>query len=318
MNIVLLKRGPRVQYMQAVDKPLDTALEAVRYQIAGQIAPSSQETYRRDVTRFGEWLATQGKQFAAITLDDLTAYRDWLTMHYAKSTAGRMLTVARLLVKEAYHRGLIPVNFAERLKGFTLDNESPRRALSEEECRKMLAAIDRTTKRGKRDYALLSLLIRTGIRRAEVVNLTISDIGTEGGYYILTIRHGKGDKRRIAKLQPDLYRALQAYLITREDVAPGDPLFVGIRKDGIWKNTPLHMYGGLNYILGECAQAIGVHLTPHDLRATFATLALEGKAPLVKVQYAMGHSDPRTTERYHRKKENLADNATDYIHITDD
>ena len=55
-------------------------------------------------------------------------------------------------------------------------------------------------------------------------------------------------------------------------------------------------------------------LTPHDLRATFITLALEGKAPLQTVQYAARHKDPRTTEHYQRRKVNLDDNAVDYIH----
>jgi len=55
-------------------------------------------------------------------------------------------------------------------------------------------------------------------------------------------------------------------------------------------------------------------LTPHDLRATFITLALEGKAPLQTVQYAALHKDPRMTEHYQRRKVNLDDNAVDYIH----
>ena len=56
------------------------------------------------------------------------------------------------------------------------------------------------------------------------------------------------------------------------------------------------------------------HLTPHDLRATLITLALEGKAPLQVVQYAARHKDPRMTEHYQRRKVNLDDNAVDYIH----
>ena len=54
---------------------------------------------------------------------------------------------------------------------------------------------------------------------------------------------------------------------------------------------------------------------PHGLRATFVTLALEGGAPLHLVQRAAGHADPRTTERYWRRKEGLDDNAVDYIRL---
>jgi integrase len=51
---------------------------------------------------------------------------------------------------------------------------------------------------------------------------------------------------------------------------------------------------------------MGMKLTPHDLCATFITLALEGGAALHQVQYAAGHARPETTERYHRRKLNHA------------
>jgi len=59
----------------------------------------------------------------------------------------------------------------------------------------------------------------------------------------------------------------------------------------------------------------GTDLTPHGLRATFATLALEAEASLHQVQYALGHADPRTTERYQRRKLNLDNNAVDVLNF---
>lgn len=53
----------------------------------------------------------------------------------------------------------------------------------------------------------------------------------------------------------------------------------------------------------------------HGMRASFVTLSLEGGAKLEKVQYAARHKDPRTTERYQRRKFNLDDNAVEYIHL---
>ena len=60
---------------------------------------------------------------------------------------------------------------------------------------------------------------------------------------------------------------------------------------------------------------LNLKLTPHGLRATFVTLALEGGAKLEQVQYAVGHADPRTTERYHKRKLNLDNNAVDFIKL---
>jgi integrase len=65
-----------------------------------------------------------------------------------------------------------------------------------------------------------------------------------------------------------------------------------------------------------CLQfVIGYNDAPHDLRSSFITLAFEGGATLLQAQYAAGHSDPRTTARYHIRKVNLDDNAVDYIKL---
>jgi len=63
------------------------------------------------------------------------------------------------------------------------------------------------------------------------------------------------------------------------------------------------------------AAKITARITPHSTRHTFITLALDGGAALHKVQVAAGHADPRTTERYWRTKENLDDNAVDYVRL---
>ncbi len=86
-----------------------------------------------------------------------------------------MWAVTRCLLDEAVQRGLLAKNPTEGVRGFKAgDDESPHRALKREEAKLLLDAIDRHTTIGKRDYALIMLLLRTGIRRAEVVALSIS------------------------------------------------------------------------------------------------------------------------------------------------
>jgi site-specific recombinase XerC len=127
------------------------------------------------------------------------------------------------------------------------------------------------------------------------------------------VRHGKGDKRRKVKVPVDVFRAIQAYMSTRTITSLDEPLFIGIGTR--WQKARITDRLIERKVI-EYGKRIGKeHLTPHDLRASFITLAIEGGATLLQAQYAAGHSDPRTTERYHIRKLNLDDNAVDYIKL---
>ena len=121
-----------------------------------------------------------------------------------------------------------------------------------------------------------------------------------------------GSKTSRSLILPEVFRALESYLeATGRDIASlDDPLFVGISQR--WKGKRI-TDKFIERTIAECGQRISITLTPHDLRASFITLAIEGGATLLQAQYAAGHSDPRTTERYHIRKVNLDDNAVDYI-----
>jgi integrase/recombinase XerD len=279
---------------------------------SGQLGKRSGRIYKNDALRFAEWMQSQGLTVGALTRSHLIGYRSYLDTTYAKATAARMLSVARRILGEQVLAGNITANPAKEVKGFSLDNESPHISLKKEQARELLASIDTSTPAGKRDYALISLLLRTGIRRSECVALNISDFTQEQGHTVATVRHGKGDKRRKVKVPVDVQRHIKAYLDTRSITSVDEPLFVhsstrwrGHRITDKYIERLVHKYG----------QKIGIELTPHDLRASFITLAIEGKATLLQVQYAAGHSDPRTTERYHIRKLNLDDNAVDYIKL---
>jgi site-specific recombinase XerD len=245
----------------------------------------------------------------------MIAYRAHLKERYAVATAQRMFTVARRILDEQVQRGQLVGNPCQGLKGFTVANESPHVALSLTQAKQMLAGIPKETMKGKRDYAILLLLLRTGIRRAECAALDCGDIGKQEGHQVATIRHGKGDKRRVVKLPVEVHRAIEAYRAAA-GVTSG-PLFVGFDKGdhptSERVSTKLIERVVKEYTAG--VEGLSAPLTPHCLQASFVTLALEGGAQLHQVQYAAGHADPRTTERYQKRKTNLDDNAVDYIHI---
>lgn len=280
----------------------------------GQLGKRSARIYKNDAERFAEWMMAQGLMVGVLTRSHLILYRSYLDGRYAKATAARMLSVARRILNEQVIAGNLAVNPAKEVRGFTLDNESPHISLTKEQAKDLLALIDRTTQEGKRDYALVYLLLKTGIRRSECVALNIGDFSRDQGHIVATVRHGKGDKRRKVKIVPEVYRALESYLeATNRDIASLDePLFVGIGSR--WKDQRI-TDKFIERLVHAVGQKIGIELTPHDLRASFITLAIEGGATLLQTQYAAGHSDPRTTERYHTRKLNLDDNAADYIKL---
>jgi len=215
-------------------------------------------------------------------------------------------------MNEQYIAGRITDKVTQDVKGFKVEgDETTHTALSKPQAKDMLESIDQSTKQGKRDYALILMLMKTGLRRAELVALNRADIKMMDGHHVAVIEHGKGDKRRVVKLRVDVYRALEDYLNARGQ--EGESLFVSFRRGD--HPTSCRLTDKAVESLVKKYAPRGTELTPHGLRATFATLALEAEAPLHQVQYALGHADPRTTERYQRRKLNLDNNAVDVLNF---
>lgn len=290
-------------------------LDQAMADIAGQLAESSRRVYLNDVKHFANWMIEQGFTPKIMTRSGMIAYRSYLAASaYSKATKQRMFSVACRLMNEQYITGRIDAKITQDVKGFRTDNdETTHTALSKSQARDMLDAIDRTTQMGKRDYAIVLLLVKTGLRRSELEALNRGDIKVMDGHHVAVIEHGKGDKRRVVKLRVDVYRGLEEYLKALPDAGKDAPLFVSFRR-GDHPTSARITDKGIELIVKKYAPC-DVELTPHGLRATFATVALESGAQLQQVQYAMGHKDPRTTERYQKRKLNLDNNAVDVLNF---
>jgi integrase len=138
----------------------------------------------------------------------------------------------------------------------------------------------------------------------------------EQGYHVAIIRHGKGNRRGLAKLPVEVKQAIDTYLeaVGRTEARLEAPLFVGFRKGDHPQEIPVS--GTLiERVVKQRAKAIGVTMSPHGMRASFITLAFEGGADLTLVQDAARHKDPRTTRRYQKRRESLHKNAVDFVWI---
>jgi integrase/recombinase XerD len=302
--------------------PLDALAAAI---IRRGDSPETRRAYGTDLLTFRGWLEEAHHRWDEVTVDDLDGYREWLAARYARSTVNRRLSVVRALYGEAARRHYIVDDPAARLRGLRGRDEREGGALTRRQAHDVLEAIQRDQEIPShrliaiRDLAIVSLLLRTGLRRSELASLTLASLGTLQGYPVLTIA-GKGNVVRTVKLPVDVQRQIDEWLaaLAGVDHCPAGvaPLFVQLRRGGGWVGSrPLSDRAVYDVVARRLKEAGLDRLGPHGLRATFVTLALEGGAPLHLVQRAVGHADPRTTERYWRRKASLDDNAVDYIRV---
>ena len=288
-------------------------------------SPHTRRAYAGDLASFARWLASQDLRFAEASEDALCRYRDHLVATYATSTANRRLTVVRALYDEAERCGAVPTSPAARLRSVRGRDDHDGGVLTHDEAQALVTSIaaERTIAgravRATRDLALISLLLRTGLRRAELASLRCDQLEIRQGHRVLQVR-GKGNVRRTVKLPPDVADAIDAWLASAADarleLRSRDPLFVVVRKGDHPIRRALADRDVYRVVALRLARAGLPPVGVHALRATFVTLALEAGAPLHLVQHAAGHADPRTTERYWRRKSSLEVNAVDYLRIT--
>lgn len=247
----------------------------------------------------------------------MSNYRGYLLEHYRTATAKRMFSVACRLLGVQVGRKILESNPAANIRGIKAEDESPHIALDKEQAKMLLESIDTSSLKGKRDYALIATLLYTGLRRFECAALTIGDMGMEQGHHILMIESGKGNRRDMVKLRIEAWRAIKQYLeaTKRNTLGKNAPLFCQFHKGDRVVEAPISSNVIYRTVIHYAELAKIEKLKPHGMRASFVTLSLEGGAKLEQVQYAARHKDPRTTERYQRRKLNLDDNAVDYIHL---
>lgn len=171
--------------------------------------------------------------------------------------------------------------------------------LTDPEVKALLRVPDRRTLQGKRDYAILKLLVNSGLRKAELCSLAIGDLQPYRNNIVLTVR-GKGGKARRIALHPEVLSALKEYWkAAGAEPDPERPLFSTLGKHGPYGIKPLTRVA-VDHLVRRAAREALVRkrITPHSLRHTFATLMLDRGEGLRAVQGLMGHSSIRTTERY--------------------
>ena len=139
-----------------------------------------------------------------------------------------------------------------------------------------------------RDKAMVMLLVDTGVRRSEACSLAWEDVDIQSG--LVSIRRGKGGKSRSVVIGIATRRAILAYRRAVRN-EPRDPLFQTSSGNRLTPN-------GLRSALLRIGDRCEVHLTPHIMRRTFATLSLKAGMNPLHLQGLLGHSSLEMTRRY--------------------
>jgi site-specific recombinase XerD len=159
--------------------------------------------------------------------------------------------------------------------------------LRDEEVKQLLSVVT-----NNRDRAIVMLMLRSGLRVAEVVHLTLAAIDWQRKR--LYVYNGKGGKDRVVYISPDSYRALQEYMQVRPSCR-AKKLFLVER--GKYKEKPISVRG-VQKRMEAYAKKAGLKFSCHQLRHTMATQLLNADADLVTIQDLLGHSRIVTTQRY--------------------
>jgi integrase/recombinase XerD len=286
--------------MPAADRTLEESLERYLRHVSIErgLAVNTVAAYRRDLSAYLDFLLLRGiTSPTAIGPDDVSAFSRELRTRadapLSASSTARMLSSVRGFHRYLLDEEQVPADVAVATKPPKLASRLPK-AISIEQMAQVLDAARGDTPQALRDTALLELLYATGARISEAVDLNVDDV-IEGDVVRL---FGKGGKQRIVPLGSYARSAIDAYLVRARPLfaARGTStpaLFLGSRGQRVSRQNAW-------LILRAVAERahLGIEISPHTFRHSFATHLLAGGADVRVVQELLGHSSVATTQIY--------------------
>ena len=279
-------------------------------------SPHTQRCYRRDIENFLADLGTELGKF--LSLDRHGAYAlvsrykgELITKGLKSATINRRLAAIKSLVCFAYNCGHCEF-MLEAVKGEKLSAYRDTTGIDPEAFKQVLSAIDRTSLKGIRDYALMMLLWSNALRRSEVSKANIGDFDQKSK----TLRifgKGRGNQSEIVSLGIGTVMAIEAWLEARGEVNPDKALFCSVNigyRDGRLCTQAIY-----DIVKSRC-QAAGISkvMSPHRVRHSSITAALEATGGDVRrVQKLSRHSSLNTLLIYDDNRKNHQGEVTDLL-----
>lgn len=278
--------------------------------------PNTRRAYQNDLRDFRRFLGVvQPEEFRGVTRAHVIAWRKQLELDaLAPASIRRHLSAVSALFAFLCECNAVthnPVNGVMRPPEGA--NEGKTSALSDAQAKRLLAAPGTITLKGKRDSAILAVLLFHALRRAELCKLRVKDYAVRRGVPTFTVQ-GKGGKLRWLPVHPAAVRLIEDYLDASGHRPDADGVLFRPLKSRT-RNLQQAMSGTAvcTHIVQFYAEVAGIPLgavTPHGLRATAATNALEHGADIAKVQEWLGHANIATTRLYDKRNSRPEDSPT--------
>jgi integrase/recombinase XerD len=290
------------------------------------VSEATRRAYSRAVADFFRF--TQGKHPVEVVPADVQRWRDALRAQRKRpATVSFKLSVIRSFFEYLKAGGVVPLNPASTklVSPPELPTEPAGRALTAKEVRYLLAGPDRERPEGARDYALMLVMLRLSLRVSEVCGLRASSVKWSHGRWTLRCKI-KGGREEVWPLPKEVKEVIDHYVTLdrkRREVSHSDGedayLFqphVNYRTLEFNKGISTRM---VQKIVARWADYAGLGgLSPHDLRRTAITKALNSGLTYRQVQMMSKHKDPKTVMRYDHGRENLDQNAVNFLQYEDE
>jgi len=297
--------------------------EALDEWLAEHRSPHTRSAYYRDLIDFCRTVFNADPERALrrfFSLDEVSAgvkvtqFKQLLRERgLSPASINRKLSALRAFIDHARRRGIVNWRISDLVKGEKQRTDPKERIRQHlpaltiegiaEALKKLLDALPEKGLKALRDKTIIALMALHGLRRVEVVRLSVADLMNEPDGVLALRVWGKGDKFRVVKLVPETTRLLRRYLsaLKRAKIEPkpdpfGIPVFVALRKGKGKRLTTTQV----NNIVNEAMQKAGIKrkgISCHSLRHSFGTLAATS-VPIPDLAAYLGHANIATTGLY--------------------
>lgn len=255
-------------------------------------------SHRKSLFKFTDFLDSKGvKSYSDLNLEHVNAYIKIVLCNYSKSSVALHMGITRRFLTYLFEKGIIHDDLASRMITVKIDH-SPAHlpsVLTEDEITRILAAVDRESPMGKRDYALLMLASRFGLRSSDIRNLKAGNI--DWSNHEIHITQVKTGEPLTLPLPDDVGWALIDYLKNARPVSDTPEIFLRVVPPHTVLANPdnvLIRYMRLAGVHYERLQHHGLHILRHSM----ATHMLDKEIPITTIQSVMGHVSSESTKKY--------------------